>query len=111
MKSERNGEELFLVGVRDALNESVDRLDGEVCSRLTQARYKALAGQKTGDASDAWVPGGVFAVALTAMMVFSIQPEPTQSVPVVEDVELLSAVDFELLDELEFYEWLDEVAS
>jgi hypothetical protein len=102
---------------REILDESAGRVDGPTRSRLTQARYRALA-QMEKPARVAWrtfVPlsAGVAAAALA--IVFWMAQSPDRAPPVAssggafEDIDLLSdpeAPDFVSDgDDLEFYEW------
>ena len=110
MKSKRT-EATFLARVKGQLDESVDQLDAETRSRLTQARYQALSGLE--QRSPWWrgwsLPAGALATALVVVLAVDLArpPTPTESVSDLEDLELLSANEsFELLEELEFYEWL-----
>ena len=101
----------FLHRVRAQLDAGTDNMDAQTRSRLSQVRYRALHREES---FSGWrttlVPAGVFAAALTTMVIFgSAGPQP-EVVPGFDDLELLSAADFDLLDELEFYEWLDALA-
>lgn len=110
MKSKRT-EAAFLARVKGQLDESVDGLDAETRSRLTQARYQALSGlEKRSPWWRGWsLPTGALATALVVVLAVGLArpPTSTESVSDLEDLELLSANEsFELLEELEFYEWL-----
>jgi hypothetical protein len=93
-------------------DESVERLDAAALSRLNQSRHAALEQMQSGGATGAWgrwVPiTGVAAAALITVMVMR-GPEsidlPTASVT---DFEiLLEGENLEMLEELEFYSWLE----
>jgi hypothetical protein len=96
---------------REILDESADRLDGRTRSRLTQARYAALA-QLEQPARHWWrgfVPAGAAAaVAVLAVVLWSPNP-PGQPAAPVDDMELLADADApDFVDggeDLEFYEW------
>ncbi len=116
-------EEAFERRSRELLQAGVDGLDGRIRSRLTQARFAALeAARKNrfGFAWQSWIPaGGVAAAALLAVLLWNARPadQPgTQMAGVqaagaassMDDLELLVASEsFELLEDLEFYEWLE----
>ncbi len=98
-------------------DESVAALDGQTRSKLTQARYRALEelAERTSPAwSRSWLPAGaVAAVALLSLMLWQGQMEPvTQGgfdVAAVTDLELLlGEEELDMIEELEFYAWLEE---
>lgn len=109
---------------RATLDASVERLDGHVRSRLTQARHAALeelAARRSGRAS--WLgwlqlrtlapAGAVAAAALVAIVLWSGRgannmPTVADASGSMEDVELLAdndALGVSSDDDLEFYEW------
>ncbi len=97
--------------------QSVAALDGQTRSKLTQARYRALqelAARPGLTWSRSWLPAGaVAAVALLSLMLWQGQMEPlTQGgfdVAAVTDFELLlGEEELDMLEELEFYAWLEE---
>ena len=96
---------------------SVAALDGRTCSKLTQARYRALdelAERARPAWSRSWLPAGAAAaVALLSLMLWQGQMEPLTEggfdVTAVADLEiLLSQEELDMLEELEFYAWLEE---
>jgi anti-sigma-K factor RskA len=101
---------------REVLGESSERLDGHTRSRLTQARYAALA-QLEKPARQWWrsyVPAGAAtAAAVLAVMFYTGQPvgEPrvATGASAVEDIDLLADADAPDFsddgDDVEFYEW------
>jgi hypothetical protein len=98
---------------RQLFDESVERLDGPTRSRLTQARYAALAelGRRRLPAG-AWLPAGalaaaaVLAVALWSGPGAGVGPAPVFAAAPA-DIELLTvADDLDMLGEdAEFYAW------
>lgn len=101
-------------------DESVAALDGEMRSKLTQARYRALeelAGEREPVWNRSWLPAGAAAtVAVLSLMLWQGQVEPISDggfdVAAVTDLEiLLTEVDLDMFEELEFYAWLDEQAE
>ncbi len=96
---------------------SVAALDGRTRSKLTQARYRALDElvERARPAwSRSWLPAGAAAaVALLSLMLWQGQMEPLTEggfdVTAVADLEiLLSQEELDMLEELEFYAWLEE---
>ena len=109
---------------REVFDHSVGELDGATRSKLTQARYRALAElERPGLAQQwlAWRPQAAAAalvvVAVGAGWLFIDGDAPLAPVESIADVTdsdvsdfelLLSDEDLELIEELEFYAWLDE---
>lgn len=99
--------------LRAALDEQANNLDADTLARLQQARQAALAGKTTAPGFRqrlslrySLVPAGGFATAALAAMLWWGQPAPTTPTGV-QDFELLTAdASLELLEELEFAEWL-----
>ena len=112
----RESDDELLARVREQLDQSVASLDGETRSRLTAARHRAIEGNRSGYRR--WLQAGGFALAsllLIALTVPLILPsEGPLEIPVAlfessQDLELVSTVeDLELLEELDFYYWLEE---
>ena len=101
-------------------DESVATLNGETRSKLTQARYRALEemkGQQVVGWNRRWIPAGAAAViAALSLMLWQGQVEPVNDggfdMATVIDLEiLLTEVDLDMFQELEFYAWLDEQAE
>ena len=97
-------------------DESVAALDGQTRSRLTQARFRALeelAQPKRSSWNRTWMPAGaVAAVAMLSVLLWQgqqISPTDTEfRVAVVTDLEILLAEEeLEMIEELEFYAWLE----
>ena len=107
-------------------DESVSSLDPQTRSKLTQARYRALEeleGSAPAGWRPRWIPAGVLAAGVLAAGVLvvvilwqgqpSVSPEtPAFDVAALSDLEIiLGDGDLGLLQELEFYAWLDEQAE
>ena len=94
------------------LRKSADGLDAATLSKLNQARQTALAGLPLVRSRHGWqVPAyGTAAVAVLMVALWvgrSVPPTPDNPV-VAEDVEvLLAGENLEMMDDLEFYAWLD----
>jgi len=103
--------------VRDALDDSVDRIDAETSQKIIAARKNALALNKS-----KWAPKGIslpklFTVAATAASIFiaviivnsQLNVPHLDSSGETEALELATTQDsIELYEELEFYTWLAE---
>ena len=104
-------EEAFLARARRQLDESASAVDGESASRLSRARHHALSSlEKRASFWPAWgMPAGAISAALAIVLTLgSFQNRSaSDNVSDLEELELLSANEsFELLEDLEFYEWL-----
>jgi hypothetical protein len=105
---------------KELFTESVSSLDGRTRSALTQARHAALAemeGAKRQGAWKFWGPmSGVVAAALFVAVVFgpiwtTMRPSPESAMPF-EDFDIVAdAENLELLENLEFYAWLDSAEA
>jgi hypothetical protein len=97
---------------KDLFDDSVERLDGATLSRLNQGRHAALDALQNGQSNAVWghwVPlGGVAAAALLTVIVMrgpNAVDLPSESVT---DFELLlEGESLEMLQDLEFYSWLE----
>ncbi|MCW8944638.1 MAG: DUF3619 family protein [Sedimenticola sp.] len=91
-----------------ALDKSVDNLDELTCSRLAAARKRALS--KTEPKWYWSLPTGLATAATTVLVVTLWVTSPGDQLPdtPLDDLELLTTTDsLELLEELEFYQWLE----
>ena len=101
--------------IRQDLEDSVDALDANTLSKIRQIRAKAV--DKAGSNHSIWsgnkqgfLIGGVATTCVMVLAVVLLLNSSTsmQSIPA-EDIELISSSDnFELYEDLEFYEWLEE---
>lgn len=101
-------------------DDSVAALDGETRSKLTQARYRALDELKDKRKpvwSGSWLPAGAAAaVAVVSVMLWQGKVDPVSDdgfdVAAVTDLEiLLGEEELDMVEELEFYAWLEEQAE
>lgn len=110
MKINRTEEE-FVSTVKSALNDSAENLDSETQSRLATLRYQALAKKKIHRYRHSFVlPAGVFASLVAAILSFTIWNTYVMedNSLILEDMDLLSSNESpDLLEDLEFYEWLE----
>ena len=97
-----------------AFDESVDNLSGEVRSRLTQARHRALEEAAAPRFSRRlWLPAaGLTAAALAAVVVIAPRVMQERAMPesfAAEDLALLlNDDDLELIENMEFYAWVED---
>jgi hypothetical protein len=91
------------------LDEDVAHLDAATLSRLNQARQRALA-QRPG-AARMWLFGGSALTACAMLLAVTLvwRGDSASSVDPVFDQELLAEADLELMEDLEFYAWLDQL--
>ncbi len=112
--NEPNDSEDFAARAKGAFDDSVERLDGAALSRLNQGRHAALEQLASGRSKAAWTrwapAGGVAAAALLTMIVMRAPEMESMPVEVVSDFEiLLEDESLQMLEDLEFYSWLDDV--
>lgn len=111
--------EQLLKQIRQQLDESEDGLDAATRSRLTQIRSKALDADTQQSATQrlwSWTTPvmAMASMAVVAVVTISLLWSPAKlQYESLEDLPLLTANDaFELIDEVEFYQWLaDENAN
>lgn len=97
---------------KSLFDESVDGIDGATRSRLNQGRQAALAelASPTTVRWQQWVPAtGVAAAAVIAVALWNAQPQIEADTSLsVNDFELLMNEDsFDMLQDLEFYSFID----
>ena len=97
---------------KSAFDASVDELDAATLSRLNRSRHAALAGlQQPARQWSRWMPAtGVAAAVLIAVVAVQLpNVDDDSALPAaVTDMEILLGEDsIEMLEELEFYSWLD----
>ena len=110
-----NGNEAFVRRAKARFDESVERLDASAQARLNQARSEALAARGRTPARNkrGWLPATGVLTAVAIAVVLLIRPD-NGIVPVPEtadaDVELLLGEDeLEMVEELEFYYWMEQL--
>lgn len=107
-------DERFIAQAKAHFEASVHGLDGATRSRLNRARQKALAEIATGPGFgrwNQWAPvAGVAAAAVFAVVLWRGGPAMDEVVPpaTATDFELLlNQDDFEMLEDFEFYSWIE----
>lgn len=109
-----NDNDPFVHRARKLFDESVHGLDGQTRSRLNRARHVALkeaTGSHRFQTLSPWVPAaGVAAAAVFAVVLWNGQIETGDLAPVAEATDfeiLMDENSIEMLQELEFYSWID----
>lgn len=102
----------FVERAKQHFDESVANLDGETRSRLNRGRQAALAEIASGGrAWLEWAPAaGVAAAAVVAVVLWTGSPPTDELTPssASTDIEILLTEDsFEMLEDLEFYSWIE----
>ncbi len=102
----------FAEKAKQLFDESVAGLDGQTRSRLNRGRQAALDTLKTGrPVWVQWAPAaGVAAAAVVAVVLWTGNPPGDELTPEASaaDFEILLTEDsVEMLEELEFYSWID----
>ena len=105
-------ESAFAERAKQHFDESVANLDGETRSRLNRGRQAALAEVAAGRPSwIEWAPAaGVVAAAVVAVVLWTGSPPTDELTPssASTDIEILLTEDsFEMLEDLEFYSWIE----
>jgi hypothetical protein len=105
-------DDTFSKQVKATFDESVDKLDAATLSRLNRSRHEALAElQRPTRQWSRWMPAtGVAAAMLVAVMMLQSPRsiDDFADAANVTDMEILLGEDsLEMLEDLEFYSWLD----
>jgi len=114
MKTENHNanDEKLVSQVRDALDDSVNRIDAETNQRIVAARKQALASTESGWMSKIFTPPKIFAATATALSIFvavflvNTQLDQAKQIDAIEIAGTQDAID--LYEEIEFYTWLVE---
>jgi hypothetical protein len=98
--------------LKQQLDGYEDNVDAITAARLQAARHRALAAVPAPrHRSAAWLPAGALAAAAVVVLTVMIwHGDSAVSLPViaVDDWEILAAGELQLIEELEFYDWLAE---
>lgn len=107
-------DEAFAKRAKRRFDESVDSLDAATLSQLNRRRHEALEARGAGAGFETlrlWVPAtGLAAAAVLAIVVMVREPALDEMTPpaTATDFEILLDEDsFEMLEDLEFYSWID----
>jgi hypothetical protein len=101
----------FVGRLRQQLDRHADQLDEVTASRLRAARRRALEANTR--RAFRWLPvSGVAAAAAALLAVLVWQQHSGDLAAVQEDWDILAAgEELELIEELEFYDWLEQTQS
>ena len=112
MSDDRSADDAFAERARAVFDDSVESLDAETRSRLNRGRHAAL--EAAGDSRPlwrplAWLPATAAAAAIAVVVLTANDPAMAPAIqPPAADMEiLLNGDDLEMLDDLEFYSWID----
>ncbi len=94
---------------KEAFDRSVDGLDAATLSRLNRGRQAALAeAGQPGREWLRWIPATGAAAAAAMLLAITLQGPGDVDVMSAPDLDIvLSEESIEMLEELEFYSWLD----
>ena len=99
----------FAKEAKALFDESVEQLDAETLSALNRRRHAALEAARGRQAEWLrWIPAiGVTAAIVLAVMLATPRPEGVDAVPL-DDMDILLGEDsIEMLEDLEFYAWME----
>lgn len=105
-----NKQEALLAKISATLDQQVTEIDPNISQRLAAARHTALQELHKPHRSVSPVIMLAMAASVIAVVVSVLlwQPGAPGTIPALEDLPILSAgEDFELLEDLEFYRWLE----
>lgn len=117
LHGETPGEAQFAERAKAAFDSSVERLDAATLSQLNQRRQAALAELAERPAASPWLrllpATGLAAAAAVAVLIMGrpgvVVELPDAGDSAVTDFEILLGDDsLEMIEELEFYSWIDE---
>lgn len=114
--TEKKSDQQFVDNIKQELDRSCDRLDGQTLSRLNSIRHQALGDICGGNQSVFYrrflLSGGALAACILALVItFGFNSGTSSDIDIalseLEDMEILSAEEsFELYEDMEFYQWL-----
>lgn len=111
--STANHDEEFERRARAAFEDSTDRLDAATRSRLTQARYAALQATRAKPRWLGWtwgLPAGLAAM-LAVTLLFNGRGSDVPAPTTLDDLQIVASENLDMLENVEFYAWLDDQDS
>jgi hypothetical protein len=99
---------------RALFEDSVERLDAHTRSKLTQARNRALDEVSKGGVRRRWIwapAGGLALAAIVAVVLSTGGPRSSaeSGATALEDLDIVAdSENLEMLEDVEFYMWLDD---
>ena len=111
-QKDKVADEAFAEKAKQLFDESVEGLDGQTRSRLNRGRQAALNELTAGKLVWVqWAPAaGVAAAAVVAVVLWTGNPPVDELTPAASAADfeiLLTEESFEMLEDLEFYSWID----
>ena len=99
-------EKAFVGQIKQQLDQHADSLDELTSARLKAARLRAL--EAAPRAKKLWVPAFGTATAAAVMLAVLLWQNPPDMPGTFEELDIIaSGEDLELIEELDFYDWLD----
>ena len=108
----KRSDEEFSREAKEAFDASVEKLDAATLSKLNRGRHAALAELHVPTRRwSRWMPATGVAAALLVAVIVMQSPTTVDEMPTaVTDMEILLGEDsIDMLEELEFYSWIDTV--
>jgi hypothetical protein len=108
--NEKQQNDKLIENIHAQLQNSVNNIDAATQSKITQARHRALDQYSSKQPLHLWLSATAVATSCVAILIFLLYPAQQNSEPaLLDEFELISNIDdMEVLEELEFYQWLDE---
>ena len=100
----------WLETIREALQQGVDELDPGTSLKLAEVRRQALTRASARNRSLYILPAAVLASAclVLAIVLYFPRPQPKQ-IEMIDDLDLITnSQNLELIEDLDFYEWLED---
>ena len=115
MDDMKESDDTFANDAKALFDESVDRLDAATLSTLNRSRHRALEARSARTVDwMRWAPvTGVAVVALVVALMMQPETATVDALPasVTEMDILLGDESIEMLEDLEFYAWIDELEA
>jgi hypothetical protein len=114
--SDEPGESELERKARALFEDSVERLDAQTRTKLTQARNRALDEVSKGAVRRRWIWAPAGAVAIAAIIAVALSsrgphPSPEAGALALDDIDIVAdSENFEMLEDVEFYMWLEDAA-
>jgi ferric-dicitrate binding protein FerR (iron transport regulator) len=96
--------------IRQQLDQQADALDELTVARLRAARMRAL--EKARHPRRRWLPVLGSAVAAALVLAMLVWHQPVELPGTLDDLDIVaSGDDLDMIEDLEFYDWLDETQT
>ena len=103
-----DSDDRLIEDIRAALDADLDHVEPQTAVRLRAARMRALErAERPARDWTRFAPAGAFASACIVALVFMTARPDTPPIGMPEFEMLASGEDLELIEDLDFYEWLD----